>query len=100
MVSNQLVVITQSDLSTFGCPYCSSGRGSRLITISNCFLWACDSCEEETAIVQKTLAELLTIDVRNTEIKDLVGKHPFKDASVKIPIFNLAKDKSHSVRVN
>lgn len=100
MVSNQLIVITQTDLFSYGCPYCSSGQGSRLITISNCFLWACDSCEEESAIVQKNLAEFLTIDVRNTEIKDLVGKHPFKDASVKIPIFNLVKDKSHSIRAN
>lgn len=100
MVSNQLVVITQLDLSLFGCPHCSSGRGSRLITFSKCFLWACDFCEEESAIVQKKLAELMTIDIKNTEVQDLIGKHPFKDVSIKIPIFNLNEKQNNSARVN
>jgi len=100
MIPKQLIVITRADLSLFGCPHCSSKKGSKLISLLDFYVWACDSCEEESAIVKSKLAEVFTIELINTEVHDLIGKHPFRDDSIKIPIFGLTKQQTISIRAN
>lgn len=100
MIPKQLIVITRADLSLFGCPHCSSKHGSKLISLLDVYVWACDSCEEESAIVKSKLTEIFTMELRNTDVRDLIGKHPFRDDSIKIPIFGLTIQKTISVRAN
>lgn len=100
MIPNQLVVITKTDLSLFGCPHCSSRDGSKLISLMDFYIWACDSCEGESAVVKSKLAEIFTMDLKNTDLVDLVGKHPFRDSSIKIPIFESLNKQPFQARAN
>lgn len=75
---NELLVISQQELLQFGCPHCGCSQGGAFLSIGTCSLWCCEICAQESAIVEVSIAEILQMRVRNTDIKDLIGHHPYR----------------------
>ena len=74
-----LFVISSFDLTKFGCPHCGSINGSVLLINGTCFIWNCDDCAEECAVVGKSVDKMSQFVIRNTDIKDLIGQHPYQE---------------------
>lgn len=77
----QLYVINQFDLLKFGCPHCGCVEGVRFLSFGTCFIWGCEDCAEEIAVVKEKLDEVLQIKIRNTDIRNLIGRHPYRNCS-------------------
>jgi hypothetical protein len=75
---NQLYVISQTDLLHFGCPHCGCVDGGMFLTWRNVSLWCCDNCAKEIAIVKKSIIEIFEMKIRDTNVLDYIGKHPYK----------------------
>jgi hypothetical protein len=75
----KLYVISQFDLAEFGCPHCGSTEGGAFLSYGTCSLWGCEQCASECAVVEGTVKEIFQIKVRDTDIQDLIGNHPYKD---------------------
>lgn len=73
-----LLVISNFDLTRFGCPHCNSREGGALIVSGSCTLWVCAHCGESTLVVGNSIKEVQQFTLRNTEIKNLIGKHPYQ----------------------
>lgn len=97
---NQLAVITRKDLSLFGCPHCSSKRGSKLISILDFYIWTCDDCEEESGIVKSKFIEIFSIELKNTDVMDFIDKHPFRDTFEHFPVWGLPQTQSILIELN
>ena len=78
----QLFVISQFDLLNFGCPHCGCANGEVFVSWNSVSLWCCDDCAKEIAVVKDNLEEVLQVQIRNTDIQDLIGKHPYRDIAV------------------
>jgi hypothetical protein len=87
-----LLVISNFDLTKFGCPHCGSVEGGIFIVNGTCFIWSCDNCTEECAVVGKSVDEMSQFTIRNTDIKDLIGNHPYRDGSCQINSFAIRMD--------
>jgi ribosomal protein L37AE/L43A len=77
-MNHHLYVISREDLSQFGCPHCGCVEGVKYISYNTTFIWACESCRTDTAVVTSSINEINEIRVRNTNIHDIIGNHPYK----------------------
>lgn len=84
-----LLVISNFDLTKFGCPHCGSVDVGVFIINGTCSIWVCASCCEDCAVVGKSVEEVSQFTLRDTYIKDLIGKHPYKDSDCQINSFSL-----------
>lgn len=79
-MKTELLAISNFDLVKFGCPYCGSMDGHEFISNGTCSIWNCDHCQNDSVIVGNSVKEVQQFTIRNTDIKDLIGHHPFEDA--------------------
>jgi ribosomal protein L37AE/L43A len=84
-----LLVISNFDLSRYGCPYCGALGGSIFIINGTCSIWSCSNCDNDCCVVGKSVEEVSQFTIRNTDIKDLIGNHPFQEESYQINSFAL-----------
>lgn len=76
-METQLYVINQFDLKSFGCPYCGSEEGGVYLSFGTCSLWGCEACGYDSAVVKESINEVFEIKLRQTNVRDCVGKHPY-----------------------
>jgi len=72
-----LLVINQLDLLAFGCPSCGCVEGGTFLSFDTWSLWGCESCASECAVVEESVNEMSKIQIRDTDIRDLIGHHPY-----------------------
>jgi hypothetical protein len=73
-----LLVISNFDLMKFGCPHCGSFEGGIFIVSGTCSIWNCSVCLESCVVVGKYIKEV-SLTLRDTDLKDLIGNHPYKN---------------------
>lgn len=88
----ELLVISNFDLIKFGCPHCGSIEGGTFITNGTCTIWHCQDCQQDCAVVGKSIEEVNQFVIRDTDIRDLIGKHPYQDSHCKINSFSAKAD--------
>ena len=74
----ELLVISNFDLTKFGCPHCGSMEGGAFVINGSCSIWHCSECAEDCAVVGNFVEEVSQFTLRNTDIKDLIGNHPYQ----------------------
>lgn len=78
---SELIVINQLDLLAFGCPHCGCIKGGAFLSLGTCSLWSCETCAAECAVVEESICEMSEIKIRDTDICDLIGRHPYETKS-------------------
>jgi len=86
---DHLLVISNFDLTKFGCPHCGSPYGGEFIINGTCSIWICSSCNEDFAVVGKSVDEISQFTLRDTDIKNLIGNHPYMENDCKINSYAL-----------
>ena len=84
-----LLVISNFDLAKFGCPHCGSADGGTFIINGTCSIWICADCCEDCAVVGKSVEEIYQFTLRDTDVKDLIGNHPYQESDCQINSFAL-----------
>lgn len=46
----------------------------------SCSIWSCRNCTKDSIVVGKSIEEVYQFTLRNTNIKDLIGNHPYQDS--------------------
>lgn len=81
---DQLFVISQTELVRFGCPHCGGKDGGEYLSFGTCCIWGCEDCKCECAVVESSVKEVFRIEVRNTDVQDLIGNHPYSGFNTQI----------------
>ena len=89
MADETLLVISNFDLTKFGCPHCGSLEGGIFLENGTCSIWSCGNCAEDSAVVGKSIEEISQFTLRNTDIKDLIGNHPYQNGDCQINSYAL-----------
>jgi len=88
-----LLVISNFDLTKFGCPYCGSLEGCVFIINGTCYIWSCESCIKDCVVVGKSITEVAQFTLRNTDVKDLIGNHPYQNVDCLINSFAFPRNR-------
>ena len=75
-----MLVISNFDLTKFGCPNCGSIENEIFITNGTCSIWNCNDCFNDFIVVGNSIIELRQFIITNTQIRDMIGNHPYQYA--------------------
>jgi hypothetical protein len=84
-----LLVISHLDLANYGCPHCGSSEGSAFFNNGSCSIYCCEHCCSDCLLVGSSVIEVEQFTLRNTDIRNLIGRHPYRNDIITINTFSI-----------
>jgi hypothetical protein len=70
-----ICAISESEMLEYGCPHCGSVKVDTFLTMNSFGVCYCDTCGKEF-VTANSVEELQEVPIRNTDITNLIGRHP------------------------